>query len=331
MHSEDYSARYTAFLRSGSYPAVSALLTKRNEWSRYAGLLALAGAAGSAGYVTTLWLVPMPGVETAPIHASVASMAPPPMQVPPAPLPPTAVEVAESKLANLPELPKTLRREPAPRIARAGAVARSAPEHVGHEAAPQLTAATRRAKKEPAAKESARDSANDTTELDDLRAELDAERARVREAGRTAESAPPAPVARAQRPASIGYAPLPSSPTPTRPQPAKVWPLMAAASVDGLQVKGPLGISSVRRGVDRLRPALASCYASMAERAGHNHFGREDVTLVIDETGRVRSPRVAGGLLPGLDVCVAGVASKLVTSAPDTGTATASLVLNFTP
>lgn len=342
MHSEDYSARYTAFLRSGSYPAVSALLTKRNDWSRYAGLLALAGAAGSAGYMTTLWLVPMPGVETAPIHASVASMAAPPTQVPPAALPPTAAELTDSQLAIAPEpAPKTLRREPAPRVARAGAALRSAPEHVSHDSAPQLTAALKPAKAiQPVAGAALHDAhaahaaheaheTTDTSELDDLRAELEAERARMHEEARRSEAAATAPVV--QRPASIAYAPLPVQPSAARPQPAKVWPLMAAANLDQLQVKGPLGMSSVRRGVERLRPALASCYASMAQRAGHNHFGHVDVTLVIDETGRVRSPRVAGGLLPGLDACLAGVASKLVTSAPDTGTATATLMLNFTP
>jgi hypothetical protein len=335
MHSEDYSAysaRYTAFLRSGSYPAVSALLSRRNDWSRYAGLVALAGAASSAGYMTTLWLMPMTGAETALIHASVASMAPPPKEVPPAPLPPTAAEVAPPNLALT---PRSTRREPAT-ARRAGAIAvpaAKAPQLAGPErylgpkpeVAPQLMAST--PLKRVAAH--ALDNVAGEPDFDGLHAELEAERVHAREQAERAAAIAPllvrvpvtAPV-RALQPAKVGSA---------HPQPATLWPLMAAANVDSLQVKGPVGIASVRRGVERLRPALASCYASMAERAGHNHFGRVDVSVVIDEAGRVRAPHVTGGLLPGLDSCLAGVASKLVTSAPDTGRATATLALNFTP
>jgi hypothetical protein len=312
------SVRYTAFLRSGSYPAVSALLSRRGEWSRYAGLAALAAVASSAGYMTTQRLVPMNRAE---LHAGVASLAPQLKPVPRASLPSAVAKVEPVIVSELP--PKKTPRTGA--IARREAVRRPAP---------QLTAASDAPARAVQASEPPRPIPDNAQ----------AERARAGEEARRAEAAAPLPAAErarageeagraevaAPRPAAV-RAPQPQKTLDAHPQAANLWPLMAATTVDGLRVKGPLGVATVRRGIERLRPALASCYADMAKRAGHNHFGRVDVSLVIDETGRVRSPHVAGGLLPGLDACLAGVASKLVTSAPDTGTATASLVLSFTP
>jgi hypothetical protein len=108
---------------------------------------------------------------------------------------------------------------------------------------------------------------------------------------------------------------------------------MAAATIAALHIKRPWARPVSAAPSKRLRPALARCYADMAKRASHNHFGGVDSSVVIDDPGRVRSPHVAGDRLPGLEACLAGVASRLVTSAPDTdtGAVTALLVLNFTP
>lgn len=336
MHIEERSNHYRPFLRSGSYPSVASLLQRRSEWLRYAGLVAIAGAASGAGYATTLWLVPvMPTVAVEQGHNALPAAA--------APQPHSA--------AHDPELARDL--------AANVVVAPSAPREntKARDAQPALAdGASKRKARAPQTEKQARvDSSTsapvklDDANWDSLRTELIAERVRALDEAQAAQrsGAPnrpaqpsvhvePEPLQAPQRtaanevPAWHAATPL-ATVQPAQPTRLNVWPLMAAANVESLNVRGSLAASSVRRGLERLKPALVSCYGQAAQQAGRNRFGRVQVSVTIDETGRVRAPHVKGGGLPGLDSCLTGVAGKLVTEVPDTGTVAASLVVNFTP
>jgi hypothetical protein len=107
--------------------------------------------------------------------------------------------------------------------------------------------------------------------------------------------------------------------------------LRAGVNIEGLSVRGPLSAANVRRSLERLAPALAACYEQSARQAEHNRFGRVELSMTIDETGHARGTAVQGAELPGLAACMSGVASKLVSQPPDTGTVHTSVVVNFVP
>jgi serine/threonine protein kinase len=109
-------------------------------------------------------------------------------------------------------------------------------------------------------------------------------------------------------------------------------PLRASARIDDLTVRGSLTTSEVRRAVERIRPQLNACYTRVARAAGRNGYGAMNVEIEIDERGRAHAPRASGGALPGLDVCVAQAAGRIVSGRPpDTGTVKASWKVAFSP
>jgi hypothetical protein len=116
---------------------------------------------------------------------------------------------------------------------------------------------------------------------------------------------------------------------PTRPAPG--LPLTARAQIRELSVRGPLVTSVIRRAIERIDPLLNQCYARCAQTAQQNQFGSIHVDMLIDEVGRVRNPQVQRAGLPGLDACVTAVVAKLVSGAPDTGTAKVSWNIHFAP
>jgi serine/threonine-protein kinase len=108
-------------------------------------------------------------------------------------------------------------------------------------------------------------------------------------------------------------------------------PLAATPQIRELEVHGSLATSEVRRSIARTSPQLAACYARAARAAGRNGFGELQVAVEIDERGRARAPSARGAALPGLDRCVADVASRMAGHPPDTGTVKATWKVAFTP
>jgi hypothetical protein len=107
-------------------------------------------------------------------------------------------------------------------------------------------------------------------------------------------------------------------------------PLAAVPRIDDVSVRGSLATSVVQRAMDRARPLLSACYAQAAKAAGRNGFGSMQITVEFDERGRARRAHADGGVLPGLDRCVAQVAANLVAAqAPDTGTVRATWRVSF--
>jgi serine/threonine-protein kinase len=134
-------------------------------------------------------------------------------------------------------------------------------------------------------------------------------------------------------------APPPTAPAPTAPAapPAnakaaleKTGPLQASAHIKDVTVRGSLATSVVQRAIDRIRPQLDACYERSAKSAGRNEYGALSVEVELDERGRAHSASAVGGALPGLDRCVADVASRLIArQAPDTGTVKATWQVAF--
>lgn len=351
MQTEERSTHYRPFLRSGSYPSLASpqQQQRRAAWLRIASLVGIAGLASGAGYHATLWLVPvLPGVNVA-SESSATS------------LPAAArVETHERDLAANVVVERASGESTKAQLQAARATPAPAHPPLG-----EGTTLKPRTKAPSADKPVAHAPVtNEPVALDDanwesFRSELIAERVRAFDAAHTARASSAlgaqaaAKVGEAASPhARVEVAPERVAPQPTAAAPVErvaptplatarpparvqgrlnVWPLAAAVNVESLNVRGSLAASSVRRALDRLRPSLVDCYGQAAQQAGRNHFGRVQLAVTIDETGRVRSPRVYGGGLPGLDNCLTGVAGKLVTGAPDTGTVAASLVLRFTP
>jgi hypothetical protein len=132
------------------------------------------------------------------------------------------------------------------------------------------------------------------------------------------------------RPIAPPSQPMAAKPVqPTTLHNASSTALEAHTDVQTLALRGSLSAAVLRGAVERIRPGLSACYASSAQQAGHNAFGRVQVDVLIDEIGHARRPRVTGANLPGLEDCVSAVASKLVTRAPDTGSVVASLMVNY--
>jgi hypothetical protein len=328
MDIEDSSVPYRAFLRSGPYPALSQrVLRSGGVLAKAAGWFALVVTAASAGYNLTQRLA------TPSAAASGESI------VRPAALPALASSSGQplslpgqSRVENLilPEATaNTERRAPVeekllPIRKRTGAIvqavqptaAESAPVPT-IEVAPDLTEPARAERVGALDLDTARqESAPVPAAPDPIESVLrdSIERQRV------AALVTKAPVAVAAKPARV---------TPPAP-PSQ--PLVAAARVDGVNVRGPLSAAQLRRSVERVRPMLSECYAAAAQRAGHNRFAQLRVTVTIDEAGRVKSlPQVEGAQLPGFAECVSGAMSKLVSQAPDTGTARAAILLGFDP
>lgn len=329
MDIEDSSVPYRAFLRSGPYPALSQrVLRSGGVLAQAAGWFALIVTAASAGYnLTQRFATPSAAasgestVRPAALPALASSLGQP-LSIPGLPrvenmILPEGTANAERRL-----LPAVTDKA-LPIRKRAGAIvqavqptaAESAPEATV-EVAPELTesapvervraldAATRESATVPAAPDPIESVLRDSIERQ-----------------RVAALVKKAPAVVAPKPAHVVPPPAPPS-----------EPLVAAAKVDGVHVRGPLSAAQLRRSVERVRPALSECYAEAAQRAGHNRFVQLRVTVTIDEAGRVKTqPQVEGAQLPGFAECVSSAMSKLVCQAPDTGTAKASVLLGFNP
>ncbi|MEY4582162.1 MAG: hypothetical protein RL701_6865 [Pseudomonadota bacterium] len=372
MPIEEPTPEYGGFLRSGAYPMLSKKLGQYSEFVvRAGGLAAMALIACGAGYILTQWLVPTRGGQLASAAESSLSESsfarftgrhhqdntrpeadPSARELRPtltgAALARTSSGVTRSGLGHGrdgrddADGPRGHAANGARRVRRrSGDVAEVS---VGASASPDGAPV-----------------AGTTAELDllsaeGLRTQLIADRVRAVDeaeaAGAGADAPEPARQAdhQSQAVAAVavgadhGEAPETlQHPSAAKPAPAlharvPALQLRAAANIEDLSVRGSLSASNVRRGVERLRPALAACYERAAQQAGRNRFGRIELSLMIDEAGRARAPHVSpqgsnqdGDMLPGLATCLGSVTSKLVSQAPDTGTVRASIVVNFTP
>jgi hypothetical protein len=324
MDIEDSSVPYRAFLRSGPHPVLSQrVLRSGGVLAKAAGWFALVVTAASAGYNLTQ------RIATPSAAASGESI------VRPAALPALASSLGQplslpglSRVEELilPEGRATTGRRARveekvlPVRKRAGAIVQAV-QPTAAESAPEPTIEVAPALTEPARAERALNTV--THESAPVPAAPDPIESVLRdsiERQRVAALVKKAPVAVAAKPARV---------TPPAP-PSQ--PLLAAARVDGVNVRGPLSAAQLRRSVERVRPTLSECYAAAAQRAGHNRFAQLRVTVTIDEAGRVKAlPQVEGAQLPGFAACVSGAMSKLVCQAPDTGTARAAILLGFNP
>ncbi|HET8936935.1 MAG TPA: hypothetical protein VFN67_26010 [Polyangiales bacterium] len=343
MDIEDSSVPYRAFLRSGTYPAITERFVRSGGvLVRAAGWAALVVGAASAGYTTTQRLVSPSAADPNEVTRMAAAQIQ--MPVPRAAsaaepvhglVEPTSAEAERGPQcsntftqatppASVVPTPSSRKRAGAvvPRDAHASADSELAASPAEVSRAEQIAERVRALDNAPAAV--APHSAVSASR-DDSEPKAPATPAKVLEA---------APPRRADVYASV--APLaagaPSVVRAAEPTEAPSSPLSAAARIAGLVVRGPLSAAHVRRSVERVQPMLSGCYSEAARQAGRNRFAPVRVQLTIDEAGRVKLlPKVEGVQLPGLSECLSSALSKLVCQAPDTGTAHASIILGFVP
>lgn len=340
MDMEESSVPYRAFLRSGSYPALTQrVMRSGGVLAQAAGWFALVVTAASGGYnVTQRFVTPSAAAASQslvrpaarPVRAGIAQPSPAAERVESAIVPDgsagvdqrahaaSAVVVTDKgaasrkRTAAVAPIPAALPGVAAPSGAAAPELDQPAgSEQTAERALPVDTATP--AAPEPAAAATAPDPIDAVLRDSAERQRADAQRART-------------PVREARMPARSSVEPAPAAP------PAPSQPLLAAAHVDNVAVRGPLSAAQLRRSVDRVRPLLSECYGEAARRAGWNRFSQVRIAVTIDEAGRVKTqPKVEGAQLPGLEACLGGAMSKLVCQAPDTGTAKAMIVVGFRP
>ncbi len=125
-------------------------------------------------------------------------------------------------------------------------------------------------------------------------------------------------------------------PRPTQPAvipPVDAGSLDATPSIASLEVNGPLPSSVVRRGVERILPALRACYRTAAKAGGKTPLVNLSLSFEIDENSAATSISAARGTAFGtLHGCVRGAVSRLQTQqAPDVGTVQVVLAITFRP
>jgi len=127
----------------------------------------------------------------------------------------------------------------------------------------------------------------------------------------------------------------PTEPPAVTPKPAviEIGSMDATPTITSLDVNGPLPSSVVRRGVERILPALRTCYRNAAKTGQKTPLVSLSVSFEIDENSSATNVSAARGAAFGpLQGCVRGSVSRLQTQqAPDVGTAQVVLVITFRP
>ena len=326
MDIEDSSVPYRAFLRSGSYPALTQrVLRSGGVLAQAAGWFALVVTAASAGYNLAQRL--------ATPSAAMGSES----LVRPAPrpaltnlgdvLPSSAQEPIEAAIVHEDGVSAERR---APTRRRTGAIVQAVQPTAAVERSPEATV----------------ELASEVTQLQPTLAERVPDPAPEPEPAPVSVQAAPDPIEAVlresierQRASTLAMRVRAATSLPTPPEPEPVArpvsprePVAATARVNGVSVRGPLSAAQLRRSVERVRPTLSECYTEAARRAGQHRNVQVRVTVSIDEAGRVKAqPKVEGAQLPGFGECLSSAMSKLVCQAPDTGTATAAIVVGFKP
>jgi serine/threonine-protein kinase len=128
-------------------------------------------------------------------------------------------------------------------------------------------------------------------------------------------------------------APVPQ-PAPVRaaPAPVVVGSMDAMPSIVNLDVNGPLPNSVVRRGVERVLPAVRACYRSAASSQKKTPMVKVTLRFEIDENSAATNVSAGGASFGSLASCVSGAVGQVQTQqAPDVGTAQVALTIQFTP
>jgi hypothetical protein len=359
MDIEDSSVPYRAFLRSGSYPAMTERFVRSGGvLVRAAGWAALVVGAASAGYNTTQRLVTPSAAEPSLATAQAALVAEAPVAHAVPALEPVhemvdhdmSAEAMDSALHPSALAQATLRTASGPARKRTGAIQPEAHKPAASNAEVEIEASRSEASRaeqiaervralDDASRASHAEASEEVKTASAVSAAVESvlrEASPREEAGVTAKTTEPPALRGADVYAKL-TPPSPRAPKveaalPPTPTPAASQQLAAAARIDGLFVRGPLSAAHVRRSVERVRPTLTECYGEAARQAGRNRFAPVRVQVTIDEAGRVKAePKIDGAQLPGLGECLGAAMSKLVCQAPDTGTAWASITLGFVP
>jgi len=122
-------------------------------------------------------------------------------------------------------------------------------------------------------------------------------------------------------------APPPIAPAPP---PAPRLLLGARVVIDRIDVSGPLSDNDVRRGLDRITPALATCYRDVARAASSSPRATVKARFAIDGSRRAHDVATTGWT--ELASCARGVLGGVrSTVAPDVGDATVRITIEFHP
>jgi len=127
--------------------------------------------------------------------------------------------------------------------------------------------------------------------------------------------------------------PPPVKPPPPKPVVVDAGSMDAAPTIASLDVNGPLPSSVVRRGVERILPALRACYRTAAQAKRQTLPVTLTLRFEVDESSVAARVSASGakeyGTLAG---CAKSAVSKLTTQqAPDVGTVSVALSISFRP
>ena len=135
-------------------------------------------------------------------------------------------------------------------------------------------------------------------------------------------------------PAGPGSA-APTDLAPKKPvvaAPVDVGSLDATATIASLEVNGPLPTSVVRRSVERVLPALRTCYRTAAKAGNKTPAANLTVSFEVDESAAAVSVSANGTSFGSLASCAKGAIGRLQTQqAPDVGTVNVVVAISFRP
>jgi serine/threonine protein kinase len=125
----------------------------------------------------------------------------------------------------------------------------------------------------------------------------------------------------------------PKTPPPVAPVVVDTGTMDATPTITSMDVHGPLPSSVVQRGVERILPALRTCYRNAAKTNKKTPLLMVSLSFEIDENSAATSVSAATGTGFGtLHGCVRGAVSRLQTQqAPDVGTVQVVLAITFRP
>jgi hypothetical protein len=127
---------------------------------------------------------------------------------------------------------------------------------------------------------------------------------------------------------------MPPTPAPVKATPpaVEVGSMDANPAIASLEVNGPLPNSVVRRGVERVLPALHACYRAAATAQKKTPALNVSLVFEIDESSAASNVTPSGASFGSLSSCAKNAIEHVQTQqAPDVGTAQVSLTIRFAP
>jgi hypothetical protein len=107
-----------------------------------------------------------------------------------------------------------------------------------------------------------------------------------------------------------------------------------AVGIERFSIRGSLPAKTARRAIERIAPAIRSCYMPAATRANTTPALVISVRLMFDENQMARDVQIdrAAGVLNGLAGCLSSaISSARPDTAPDVGTVAVTFAIRFTP